>query len=83
MTIAIPATLANAVVFDLDGNFAGLVIPCGDKRIVTTPEGLRQASREDNSRSADGVLRVEVLRLRAAQPKYRRSERIRASPKPD
>jgi hypothetical protein len=45
-TIAIPATLADAIVFDLDGNSAGLVIPCGDKRIVTTPDGLRQASRK-------------------------------------
>jgi hypothetical protein len=45
-TITIPATLANAIAFDLDGNFAGLVIACGDSRILTTPEGLQQAAQK-------------------------------------
>jgi hypothetical protein len=45
-TIAIPASLANAVAFGMEGDVAGLVVACGDRRMVTTPEGLRQASQK-------------------------------------
>lgn len=41
MTIAIPSTLADAAAFDLDDNLAGVVISCGDRRILTTKKGFQ------------------------------------------
>jgi hypothetical protein len=45
-TITIPATLANAVAFDLDNNLAGLVIPCGTGSLLTTPASFKAWNAE-------------------------------------
>jgi hypothetical protein len=44
-TITIPKTLADATAFDLDENVAAFVITCGDRRILTTPQGFEIASQ--------------------------------------
>jgi hypothetical protein len=41
-TITIPVTLSDATAFDLDDNVAGFVVPCGDRRILTTRKGFQQ-----------------------------------------
>ena len=40
-TITIPVTLSEATAFDLDDNLAGFVVPCGDRRILTTRKGFQ------------------------------------------
>lgn len=45
LTIAIPVTLADATAFDLEDNVAGIVVSCGDRRILTTPQGFELASQ--------------------------------------
>ena len=40
-TITIPVTLSDATAFDLDDNVAGFVVPCGDRRILTTRKGFQ------------------------------------------
>ena len=45
-TINIPATLEAAVAFDLDDNLAGLVVPCEDRLILTTPAGFQAARQQ-------------------------------------
>jgi hypothetical protein len=53
-SISIPATLSNAVAFDLDNNLAGIVLFCGDRRILTTPETFKAWNAE---RALDAKLR--------------------------
>ena len=40
-TITIPVTLSDATAFDLDDNVGGFVVPCGDRRILTTRKGFQ------------------------------------------
>jgi hypothetical protein len=53
-TILIPATLATGVAFDLNNNLTGLVLFCGDRHILTTPETFRIWNSE---RTLDAGLR--------------------------
>jgi S1-C subfamily serine protease len=46
-TIVIPRTLSSAVAFDLDDNLAGLVVGCGDRSIVVTPETYRVVTADN------------------------------------
>jgi hypothetical protein len=62
-TIAIPANLENAVAFDLDNNLAGYVISCGERRLLTTPEGFKTWKTQ---RALDNKLLDHGLRLATA-----------------
>ena len=44
-TITIPRTLGDGTAFDLDENLAAFVIACGERRILTTPQGFQLASQ--------------------------------------
>ena len=59
-TIAIPANLENAVAFDLDNNLAAYVVSCGDRRLLTTPEGFNAwtAQRAIEAKLLDHGLRL-------------------------
>ena len=71
-TIFIPTTLSSAVAFDLDNNLAGFVIPCGDRRMLVTPQtyGRFSAERinESNLRDCCGLEVTGNMEVTALQP---------------
>jgi hypothetical protein len=62
-TVAIPATLENAVAFDLDNSLAAFVISCDERRLLTTPEGFKAWTAE---RALDDQLVEHGLRVTRA-----------------
>jgi hypothetical protein len=62
-TATIPANLENAVAFDLDNSLAGYVISCGDRRLLTTPEGFNAWTAQ---RAVENKLLSHGLRLATA-----------------
>ena len=71
-TSVIPTTLSNAVAFDFDNNLAGLVISCGDRRVLVTPESYRhfaaERAVETTLRSCCGVHVTRKLEVAAVDP---------------